>query len=198
MMPTARVRRKPLQQIPYIISKAEQLAALKAAARQELLDVLSSMGTVSIAELAAGLERPADSLYYHMRILQKVGLVHEDGVREVAGHSERLYRAVSSDLRLAYTPGEKGNAAAVTPIVDSMLRLTSRDFKAAFTDATTVVDGPQRELWAARATGWLTEEQVAELNCHILSMMQTATSSPPRSGKERLYAITMVLAPLNR
>ena len=160
--------------------------------------MLSSMGTVSVAELAAALGKPADSLYYHLRILQKAGLVVEDGSRQEAGHSERLYRAVASDLRLAYTPGLKGNAEAVTPIVDSMLRLTSRDFKAAFENGTTVVEGPQRELWAARTTGWLTEQQVEELNRHLASMMQITVSSPPRDGVERLYALTMVLTPLNR
>jgi len=183
---------------PYVIRSRKQLATLKAAARQELLDVLSSMGTVSVAQLAAALGKPADSLYYHLRILQKTGLVVEEGTRQEAGRSERLYRAVAVDLRLAYTPGLKGNAEAVTPIVDSMLRLTSRDFRAAFENGTTVVEGPQRELWAARTTGWLTEQQVEELNRHLASMRQITVSSPPRDGGERLYALTMVLTPLNR
>ena len=108
---------------PYIIRNRKQLATLKAAARQELLDVLSSMGTVSVAELAAALGKPADSLYYHMRILQKAGLVLEDGMREEAGRNERLYRTVASDLRLAYMPVPKGNAEAVTPIIDTRTSL---------------------------------------------------------------------------
>jgi len=192
------IQPKHAQGDPYILRSRKQLATLKAAARQELLDVLSSMGKVPVAELAAALGKPADSLYYHLRILQKAGLVVEDGTHQEAGHSERLYRAVASDLRLAYTPGLKGNAEAVTPIVDSMLRLTSRDFKAAFENGTTVVEGPQRELWAARTTGWLTEQQVEELNRHLASMRQITVSSPPRDGGERLYALTMVLTPLNR
>jgi DNA-binding transcriptional ArsR family regulator len=192
------IQPKHAQGDPYILRSRKQLATLKAAARQELLDVLSSMGKVSVAELAAALGKPADSLYYHLRILQKAGLVVEDGTHQEAGHSERLYRAVASDLRLAYTPGLKGNAEAVTPIVDAMLRLTSRDFKAAFENGTTVVEGPQRELWAARTTGWLTEQQVEELNRHLASMRQITVSSPPRDGGERLYALTMVLTPLNR
>ena len=197
-MGTAGAEQKPEQESFYVIQQRKQLVALKAAARQELLDVLSSMGTVSIAELAAAIGKPADSLYYHVGILQKVGLVLAAGVREVAGRNERMYRAVASDLRLAYTAGPKGNAEAITPIVDSMLRLTSRDFKAGFADEATLVEGPQRELWAARTTGWLTAQQVAELNQYIASMRQTTVSSPPRRGEERLYALTMVLTPLNR
>lgn len=192
-------RHKPSEQAAlYVVQIRKQTAALKAAARQELLDVLSSMGTVSIAELATALGKPADSLYYHVRILQKAGLVLEDGTRELAGRNERLYRAVASDIRLTYKPGPKGNAEAITPIIDSMQRLTTRDFKAAFTNPSTIVEGRQRQLWAARVTCWLTNQQVAELNQHIASLRQTTVSSPPRDEGEKLYALTIVLAPLSR
>jgi predicted ArsR family transcriptional regulator len=182
----------------YVVQSRKQIAVLKAAARQVLLNVLSSMRTVSIADLATALGKPADSLYYHVRILQKVGLVLEDGTRELAGRNERLYRAVASDLRLTYNPGPKGNAEAITPIVDSMLRLTSRDFEAAFTNPSTVVEGRQRQLWAARTTGWLTDQQVAELNQHIAALRRTTVSSPPRDEGDKLYALTIVLTPLSR
>ena len=182
---------------PFFIRDAKQIAALKAASRQEVMDVLASMGTVSIAELAVALARPADSLYFHIRILQKVGLVQAEGSRESGGRTERLYRAVSPDLHLDYVPGKRGNARGVVPIVESMLRLTSRDFKNAFDDKEVVADGPQRELWATRTTGWLTREQVAEINRHIASMLRITATSPPKDD-ERLFALTMVLTPLQR
>ena len=172
------------------------MAALKASARQEILDVLAPMGAVSVAELASALGRPADSLYYHIRILQKAGLVQTAGSRDNGVRVEALYCAVGTDLRLAYKSGAKGNAKNVTAIVDSMLRLTSRDFQKAFEDEETVVEGEQRELWATRTTGWLTEEQVAEVNRHISALVQTTTISSP--GKGRLFALTTILTPLNR
>jgi len=181
----------------FFIRDARQIAALKAASRQEVMDVLATMGTVSIAELAVALGRPADSLYYHIRILHRVGLVQASGSRDSGGRAEKLYRAVSSYLRLDYVPGKKGNAKGVAPIVDSMLRLTSRDFKQAFRDEKVAVDGPQRELWANRSTGWLTRKQVAEINRHIAAMLRITVASPPKDDK-RLFALTMVLIPLRR
>jgi DNA-binding transcriptional ArsR family regulator len=162
------------------------------------MDVLASMGTVSVVELAAALGRPPDSLYYHLRLLQKVGLIREDGVRESSGRSEKLYRSVSTDLRLQYIAGPKGNEKAVTAIVDSMLRLTSRDFKAAYANPATVVDGPEREIRATRSTGWLTRKQVTELNRQIQSMIHANIGSPPRKDDEHLFALTVVLTPLRR
>ena len=46
----------------YIIRSKRQMRALAASTRQEILDVLPRMGTVSVAELATALGRPADAL----------------------------------------------------------------------------------------------------------------------------------------
>ena len=48
----------------YLIRSEKQLAALTAATRQELVDVLERLGTVSVRELAAALGRPADALNF--------------------------------------------------------------------------------------------------------------------------------------
>jgi|ERR1017187_7652657 predicted transcriptional regulator len=59
----------------YVVRNEKQLAALASSARPEIVDVLSQMGTVSVAELASALGRPADSLYYHLKVLKEIGLV---------------------------------------------------------------------------------------------------------------------------
>jgi DNA-binding transcriptional ArsR family regulator len=77
----------------YPIYSKKELSALASSARIEIIDVLAQMGTVSVAELAATLGRAADTLYYHLRILQKAGLVVDCGTRVTQGRSEALYRA---------------------------------------------------------------------------------------------------------
>jgi DNA-binding transcriptional ArsR family regulator len=179
----------------YAIQNKKQMAALKAPTRQEILDVLATMGDASIAEIAAALGRPADSLYYHMRILQKVGLVFDAGERMVGTHHEALFRTPSPDMRLTYKIGPKGNAGSVVPIVDAMLRLTSRDFAEAF-GGESVVEGDNRELWATRSTGWLTPEHVRKLNRYIARLRGTTVTSRPGTGQ--LFGLTLVLTPLTR
>src|SRR5512146_1874610 len=93
----------------HLIRDARQLAALTAATRQELVDVLEQMGTVSVSELAAALGRPADALYFHLRALTRARLVRQIGYRARPGGKEALYRTVAAELRLHYEPRDAGN-----------------------------------------------------------------------------------------
>ena len=172
------------------------MAAIRTPARQEIIDVLAPMGIASIAELATALGRPADSLYYHIRILQEAGLIEAAGSRRSGAHEEALYRTVAPRMRLSYEPGPEGNAADISPIIGSMLRLTGRDFDTAMENPDNKVDGPRRELWAARTTAWLSEEQVEEINRHMQDLLAMMALSSPEEG--RLYSVTMVLTPLER
>ena len=179
----------------HFIRSEAQLATLTAAIRQEVVDVLAEMGTVSVAELAGALGRPADSLYFHLRVLTRAGLVQRAGSRSRAGGKEALYRTVAPELRLQYEPGKESNRKAVSAIVASMLRLGSRDFTRALQSGEVVVSGPHRELWALRKAGRLTPAQVTKVNESIQNLADTVSA---RRGKGRLYAITILLTPLDR
>ena len=63
----------------HVIRTKKQVGALVSSVRQEIVDVLCQMGTVAVAELAAALGRPADAIYYHLRVLKRVGLVVHAG-----------------------------------------------------------------------------------------------------------------------
>ena len=138
----------------YFVRAKKQFAALASSARQEIVDVLSQMGTVSASELASVLGRPADAVYYHLRVLKRVDLVLHAGYRNQGRRREELFRTVSPDVRLQYETGSGGNVREVTAIVGSMLRLGIRDFRRAFQSGNSRVSGSRRELWALRTTGW--------------------------------------------
>jgi DNA-binding transcriptional ArsR family regulator len=156
--------------------------------------MLSQMGTVPVAELSAALGRPADAIYYHLRALERAGLVIRAGSRKQGKRQAALFRTISPDLSLEYQVGPKGNAREITAIVSSMLRLGARDFRRAFQRGGATVSGPRRELWALRRAGWLTPEEMIKVNRSIESLASAV--SRPR-GKGRLYAITVVLTPVD-
>ena len=178
--------------VHYIRSR-RQLAALAAAPRQEVVDVLASLGTASVAELGAALGRPADALYFHLRALTRAGLVRK--VQHLSGGRSKgaLYRTVSPQLQLQYEPRKVSNRKAVSAIVASMLRLTTRDFRDAFQGYSVVTSGPHRELWGLRRVGPLSREGLARVNRRI-QKLGDGVSLPRRRG--RLYAVTVVLTPL--
>lgn len=178
----------------YIIRKQKQLAALASAARQEIVDVLTEAGTLSVAEIAVILGRPADALYFHLRALKLAGLIRQAGYRYRGRRKEALFQTISPDLRLQYEPRSEPNRRAVTAIVSSMLRLGIRDFRRAFQRGDVMVAGGHRELWGLRRVSRLTLPQLAAVNRSIERVRQT-TSKP--KGRGRLYAVTVVLTPLD-
>lgn len=177
-----------------LVRRLPQLAALAAAARQEVVDVLEQMGTVSVAELAAALGRPADGLYFHLRALVRVGLVQTAGSRARPGGKEALYRTVKSALQLRYEPRNASNRRAVSAIVASMLRLAHRDFQRSLRHGQVVVSGPQRELWAWRKVGRFSTDQLSHLNQQIQGLADDVSAARPAG---RLYAVTVILTPLD-
>jgi DNA-binding transcriptional ArsR family regulator len=176
------------------IRNIRQLATLAAAARQEIVDVLEQMGVVSVAELAAALDRPADALYFHLRALTRAGLVRHAGYRVRRRGKEALYRTVAPELQLEYEPQSSANRRAVSAIVASMLRLATRDFTRSLERRQVVVSGGHRQLWSMRKVGRLSPSQLADVNRRIRGLAQRV-STP--GGHGRLYAVTVVLTPLD-
>jgi DNA-binding transcriptional ArsR family regulator len=178
----------------HLIRSERQLSALTAAARQEVVDVLEQLGTVSVAELATALGRPADALYFHLRALTRAGLVRKVGNGSRSGGKGAHYRTVSAKLKLQYEPHKASNRKAISAIVGSMLRLAMRDFTGAFKPNTVVVSGRHRELWGLRKAGRLSRGGLAQVNRCIQRLLD-AVGTPRRRG--RLYALTLVITPLD-
>lgn len=179
----------------YSITSDQQLQTLVSAARQEIVDVLAQMGTVSVAELAAALGRPADALYYHLRILKKAGLIQEVIDRKEGGSTEARFRTLGQDLRIDYDAARKKDSGRLSNVVSSMLRLGIRDFKEAAGNPEVAVSGAQRELWASRKTGWLERKDLQRLIEH-LDALTSSMPADPTDGE--LYGVTILVTPLNR
>ncbi len=176
----------------HVIRSEAQLKVLASAARQEIVDVLSRMGTVAVAELAATLGRPADALYYHLRVLVRAGLVIE--VKSGTSREAR-YRTVAPELQLDYSSSDTKRIRSTSAIVSSMLRLGSRDFKRSLAAGTAQLSGPQRELWALRATGWLEPKDLHGVNAQIQHLRDSVWKP---KGPGRLYGITILITPLDQ
>jgi DNA-binding transcriptional ArsR family regulator len=177
------------------IEDAKKIAVLAAPARIESIGMLEALGgTATVAALAEQLGRPADGLYYHLRALVGAGLIAED-----AGAGDgRRYRTTSARgqrLRLRYKPGATANAKAVGRVAAGVSRLAQRDFVRALSQGGTVVEGPSRELWAARLRGWVGTAQLAEVNRLLRRLTELFDRSRPTAAG-KLIALQWVLAPI--
>ena len=177
------------------IENADEIALLASPARIELIDTLEALGgEASVAELAAQLGRPADGLYYHLRQLAEGGLLIEEATPEGRRYRTRMPRG--ERLRLRYRPGKTANANAVGGVAASVLRVAGRDFTRALADPASVVEGPLRELWAARNKGWVGDAELAEIN-RMLLKINSLLRRPRSQARDRLVALSWILAPVD-
>jgi DNA-binding transcriptional ArsR family regulator len=179
----------------HLVKDKPQLAALASGVRQEIVDVLPRLGTVSVAALAEALDRPPDTLYYHIRALARVGLIVHAGFGRKGRRQEALYRAVAPQLELRVEPRTPARETAATAIVASMMRMGVRDYRRSIKREDVTVSGPDRDMWALRTTGWLSPTQVKKVVRSIQRLL--ADVSQPK-GPGRLYGLTLAFAPVHQ
>jgi DNA-binding transcriptional ArsR family regulator len=180
---------------PRAIGDARRIRVLASPVRHELVDTLSALGgRASVAQLAVQLGRPADGLYYHLRVLQKSGLIEELPAEE---GGERIYRLAGSGnapLRLAYDTGARGNVAALSSYARGLLKVAQRDFEGGLRTPDVTMQGPRRQLWAARNKGWVGAAELEETN-RLLERLCELTSKPHSPGRDMLMSLAFVLSP---
>jgi DNA-binding transcriptional ArsR family regulator len=179
----------------YPIRRSEQLEALASPVRQELVDALQASGPCSIAELAGQLGRASDSLYYHVRHLEQVGLIVHRGTRRAGRRDEALFDVPGARMQLDLQPERPSEISAVLDIVGAALRIAHRDLRAAFEAGLAVYRGRRRNAWGGRMKGWLTRAEVEQVRHHTDAIHELLQGGERREGGE-LYAFTSVFTPV--
>ena len=183
------------QAVSFLISRPAQIRALASAARQDIIDAVVAIGPASAPEIALALGRRPDALYYHLRVLTRVGLLRTEGVASGAARAAARYDVPGRPMSIRYDLSDRASALALTNVTASMLRSAGRGFARATTRRSTRVGGPQRELWAARTRGWLTRDQLEEVNRIMSRLIQLLSSgTPPEDACA--YEVTFVLSPV--
>lgn len=178
------------------VEGAAQLRALAAPARQEICDCLATVGPVTVNELAEHLGRPADALYFHVRRLVKVGLVVELDREKTGRHLTARYDLAARPLKLKYRRATKKQ---VEKVIGAATRAGLRDFEHAYDQlAEEQVEG-RRDLWAGRAKGWLTPDELAQVNQLLTQVHEIMFTGQPDSNAskrpKRLFGFTFLLSP---
>lgn len=174
------------------IRNPKTIRALASPVRLAIIDALEALGPSSAADVASVLGLNADAVYYHLRMLQTLGLVssHTSGKAQRTG---AVFRVVSPPLALAYAR-DSTTVAAVTKVVGAMLRAAQRLFTRAMVGSATL-KGPRREVWAAQRSARLSPAQLQKLN-GLLKQVMDLLGEARHDGEGKLYTVTFVLAPV--
>ncbi len=133
------------------------------------------------------------SLYYHIRVLERTGIVRECATRKGRRQTEALYDLVATDFIYdVETPlGERN----IQRVCAALLRMTQRDLRrtvAGGAFSALIEDG---RATAGRRTGWMTTQDVARVMHHLGEIKKLIGRAGPRP-KARRYSCTMFVLPL--
>lgn len=181
---------------PYYIRDLAEMRAIISPARDEIMDAVAANGPCTVRWLGEFLGRKPDSLYHHVRVLRRVGLLLETLSPNSQGRATAVYDVPGRPIFLRYELRDPRKVRAVTAYAGSALRIAHRRFAQGFKSDHAVVRGAARNLWAARWRGWLTLTELKEAN-----VLLTRLAALPRGGRSRgrgnarLYDLTYVLSP---
>ena len=167
-----------------MIRTPKQIASLASPLRITLVDTLEAIGPCSIADLARAVDARPDALYYHLRILEKSGVVRREGT----------IVQTTIPLDLVYDASDYRNTQAVTRVVSAILRGALRAFRKGFTRSVRT-SGPRRELWAAQRTARLSAGELEAVNRLLDELLETFGARRHAESDDRLYSVTFVLTP---
>jgi len=162
--------------------------------RVEIVGLLQTHGALAIRELAVHMDRAADGLYHHVRVLLTAGIVREQGRRRAGTRNEAVYALVArrvgtGDLRK--TEGRAGLIAAG----QTALRLAGREFAAAVEACP-----PGRRptfLRLSRQRAWLSGPALDKAR-QLVGRLERLLARENVRRRGRLYVVTTVIVPAGK
>jgi DNA-binding transcriptional ArsR family regulator len=179
---------------PFYLQRVRQVRAVASPVRAAIVDALEVIGPATIVQLAEPLGYPPDGLYYHLRVLEQIGLV-------VRATPDKETQAARFDVpgrpaTLVYRLDDRQQGRAMEKVVATMVRSAERSFRRAFAPGLASVEGPYRNLRAGRRIAWLTDRELRTLNYHIEQIHALFGRGRPQRPGARLHEFTYVLAPI--
>lgn len=174
---------------------AEQRRAIRSPLRQELLELLDASGPCGVADLATRMGRPADRLYYHVRLLQEAGIIRPAGSRKSGKRDEILYEPAAERFEVE-ADGDSTDAEHLVATLRPALRRAERELGAAVRAAASDKAALERDVYAGRMRAHLTSSQRTEVRRHLreIERIFKASSVDEPPPKARAFALTLVLA----
>ncbi|MBS0189688.1 MAG: helix-turn-helix domain-containing protein [Phycisphaerales bacterium] len=165
--------------------------ALTSATRQEIVDAITSAGPCTVARLAQLLGRRPDGLYFHVRALERVGLVRSDSESGQGRRAAAVYRLPGPAVKLDYQSTPRKDLCRV---VRHALKLSLREFERECLSGRDPGRGASRHLWGGRLMGWVDASQLARVNTLLEELHAVLRAGRPGPGRKAV-SLGFLLAP---
>ena len=164
----------------FVIEDAETIKVIADPLRLRLmLETIDAPRTVK--ELAATLDVPQTRLYYHMKLLEKHGLISVAGRRMVSGIEERSYRSPAN----GWTISKDLMADAVfSGLLAALFDLTRAELEMALANSNAEPGNAESDVPLLTFTRlWLSEDEVIEVQRGFQQVLERFATSEPGPGK---------------
>jgi predicted transcriptional regulator len=176
------------------VEDPRQLKCLASPIRMDIVDHLAGRGPTSIKTLAREIGREPSSIYHHLKLLMRVGLVLEAGARVENRKSEKLYATLAPRMRLKKALGDKRNKAVMREIVGALCRESERDFAHGLDHTRAKTDGTVRNLGFFRLVNRVDRPTLNRINALLDEIAELMWQDPDAQGD--VVALTWTMAPL--
>ncbi len=179
----------------YVVRRADQRAALTSPLRLEILEHFHVVGPAAVDEVAARMGRAPDSLYYHVRMLVKVGLLRPRGSRKSGKRDKTLYALVAPRIEVSCRPGSASATETTMKTLGSAFRMAEREMRASLESGRFKEQGRHRNFFAGRLRSDLGRAALAEVNRHIKAIEDIFTRefrTPPTNGTSCSWTVTLL------
>jgi predicted transcriptional regulator len=181
-------------------SSRDQRSALASPLRLEILGLFTSPDPLAITDMAGIMGRTAGSLYHHVGILEKAGLLQRAGTRPKGKRYEALFLPVASRIEIAVPRGDESAANHIVKSLASAFRMAERDLGAALRTGDSLTEGPDRNLFATRMHLRASPKLLARINKHLKAiedlLANEAAKTPKPSPDDQHLSLTIALLPL--
>lgn len=109
---------------PELILTREQTTCLVSTVRQELLSGFIRYGPAPVDEIAGKIGKRAKSLYYHVELMEEVGLLRKVGMQPAAKRPEAIYDVVAE--RVVY---DSAHEEEVRKSIQGLVRTVGRELE---------------------------------------------------------------------
>ncbi|MCH8148887.1 MAG: helix-turn-helix transcriptional regulator [Planctomycetes bacterium] len=179
----------------FLVSTVAQMEALASPIRHQIHLAMEMLGPCSVNELAERMGRVPETLYYHVRRLEKVGILAKVGTRDAGMREEAIYRLQGKRLRVDPRQTSPRFLKAMAKGCGSLLRFAQRSFEQALEARAERRTVPKRSLRIEQVAVRLSARNLVELN-NRLDGLQEFLSDADEADDKQMYVITVATAPL--
>lgn len=178
----------------YQIESMDQLKAIASELRQRIIHALARQ-QLTVTQLGDLLDQPPAKLHYHVRELERLGLVVLVETREKGGILEKYYRTRARTLTVPPGLLQERPPDETIAAVSDLLQDVAQGFMQSF--AQSAMEGTSIEGTTAllRWHLWMTEEEVATLGQKIATLVEPYEQRRGVEGERELSFVEMLYDP---